>query len=185
MMPQTHHIEQQTDFTQGEVVTLPQMLQARDERARRQQRLIEQWDRPVVSLTLVIPGKVKKSKGAETLFHAALQAFEACCQEQGWRVLECTTIDHMTGYEAQWVASTDDGKALKQQLLLLEENHPLGRLWDFDVITQQGSISRQDFDIPPRRCLVCDNVAHACARAQNHTEEELYGAMAQLVKAYA
>ena len=172
------------DFTKGECVTLEQMLQAREERVQRQQTLLFKWQKPVVSLTLVIPGQVKKSCAASTLFQIATQAFETSCKQQEWLVLERKEHIDITGYEIQMAVGVDDARALKRQLLMLEETHMLGRLWDFDVISTRGSISRQDFALPPRRCLICGGIAHACARSQKHTYEELCHAMAAILKSY-
>lgn len=172
----------ETYFTQGGPVTLEQMLLAREKRVERQQWLIEKWGKPVVSLTMVIPGPVKKSRGAEIIFNAAQEAFKDCCHQQGWTVLECEKHADLTGYEAQMAVDMEDAGMLKRELLTLEENHALGRLWDFDVLGNDGSVSRGDLGLPPRRCLVCGDMAHACARAKKHTLEELYGAMEFIIK---
>ena len=54
-------------------------------------------------------------------------------------------------------------------MIELEDHHPLGRLWDLDVLApEQGQLSRQDLGFPARQCLVCDEPAHACARSRRH-----------------
>jgi holo-ACP synthase / triphosphoribosyl-dephospho-CoA synthase len=53
----------------------------------------------------------------------------------------------------------------------IEENHPLGRLMDIDVINVRHQISRRDLNLSPRRCFLCDEEAHVCVRAQTHAIE--------------
>jgi holo-ACP synthase len=49
----------------------------------------------------------------------------------------------------------------------LEQSHPLGRLWDLDVICpQDGHVGRLSLGLHMRRCLVCDEPAHVCSLAQ-------------------
>lgn len=48
---------------QGQAVTLEEMLQARDKRAARQRQALNCYRLPLISLTLVAPGAVKKLSG--------------------------------------------------------------------------------------------------------------------------
>ena len=76
-----------------------------------------------------------------------------------------------------------DAVDLKAALVALEDSHPLGRLWDLDVASRQGSLSRRDLGHPARRCLVCDEPAHACARSQAHSRETLFAAIEAMLDA--
>jgi holo-ACP synthase len=83
------------------------------------------------------------------------------------------TINPITGSEA-YVAVYADAGALKELVINIENQHPLGRLFDFDVIGRDGfNISREVLGYAKRKCLICDEYAHACARSKRHTIEEL------------
>ena len=56
----------------------------------------------------------------------------------------------------------------------IEDGGGLGRLFDIDVLDAGGKkLSREDLGLPPRKCLLCEQPAHACARSRTHTVMEL------------
>jgi len=64
------------------------------------------------------------------------------------------------------------GTMVKIRTMEIEEATPLGRLIDIDVYHKK-SISRQDLSCEMRKCLLCDNYAHICARNKTHSRQEL------------
>ena len=65
-----------------------------------------------------------------------------------------------------------DAIELKQRMILIEEDHPLGRLLDIDVYNENFSqLTRIQFDKPKRKCLICDDFAHNCIRSKKHKIE--------------
>jgi len=75
--------------------------------------------------------------------------------------------------------------SIKRTMLQIEEQHPLGRLWDVDVIDPTGSsVSRQRLNLPARLCLLCDQAAHACARSGAHALHDLQCAVEDKINAY-
>ncbi len=62
---------------------------------------------------------------------------------------------------------------VKKICVALEEELPWGRLLDLDVLSSEGALSRKDFELPPRRCLLCGEEAKICARQGSHSFEEL------------
>ena len=94
--------------------------------------------------------------------------------------MESDEIHEETGPEwmAAVVASAPD---LKLKLCELEDQEPLGRLWDLDVIVADGPLSRSVFGIPPRKCLICDEEAHTCARSRAHSMAELEDAIVSMM----
>lgn len=72
------------------------------------------------------------------------------------------------------------GAMVKIRTIEIEEASPLGRLIDIDVYHKK-SITRQDLSCEMRKCLICDNYAHLCARAKKHTEKELHDKMQQII----
>ena len=58
----------------------------------------------------------------------------------------------------------------------------MGRLWDLDVTDPRlGALSRRSLGLPVRRCLVCGEAAHACARSRAHPLAELLGAIERIL----
>lgn len=163
-------------------VTLEQMLAAREERVRSQQAALAAHGLPLLSLTLVAPGPVKDSAALREVFCVALARLEALCRERGWRIAACRAWRQVTGCEAL-LAIDADAVQLKRAAVVLEDTHALGRLWDLDVLGLDGrSLSRTALGLAPRRCLVCDEAAHACARSRAHPLEQLQAAIARLLE---
>ena len=79
----------------------------------------------------------------------------------GGRLIE---RDLETGYEAYLITPLPllDAKRIAVQI---EDTHPLGRLFDIDIIDKDGvPVSRDRVGSRPRRCLVCDREARYCMR---------------------
>lgn len=161
-----------------EQVTLAQMLWAREERAARQEALLEQYGMPLVSFVMNIAGPVKDSPlirqgfalGEKLLFQQLLRENVPCVYQE--------KVNAPTGPEGVYVvkASAVQVKDLTEEL---EEGLPLGRLWDMDVISPQGiKLERA----APRRCLLCGQPAQVCARSSSHPLEELQNQTRQLLE---
>jgi holo-ACP synthase len=165
-------------------VSLEQMLEARDRRAARQQAALARFGEPVVSATVVMPGAIKDTGRSRTILQAAVTALDRLFAERAWPVLLFAPVSAPTGPEALYAVAAD-AMDLKQALVDIEDSHPLGRLWDLDVIDpRRGIIARRDLGRPPRRCLLCDDWAHACARSRRHPLAELLAVIADMVDAY-
>jgi holo-ACP synthase len=164
-------------------VGLDQVLASRDRRVERQRAVLDRWRRPVLSLTLVFPGPHKDGPVPRALMAAALAAVDGLLGGR-WPVLQAGAWQQATGPEALRVVDADPLE-LKRALVALEEAHPLGRLWDLDVICpERGSLPRKALGLPPRRCLLCQESAHACARSRAHPLPELLAAIEAKLEAY-
>ena len=87
----------------------------------------------------------------------------------------------MTGEEALLLLNADP-RDVKARTIQLEEEHPLGRLWDIDVLGQDGiPLSRSSFGHTRRTCLLCGQDAKICGRSGVHTHEELFWKSAQIL----
>lgn len=168
----------------GQRVTLEDVLHARDKRVARQRHALACYRVPLISLTLVVPGPIKNSPVWQRVAEYARAAIAACCEREQWVGVWEKTTDARTG--AEWMAAVcAPAKQLKQAMLLLEDNHPLGRLWDIDVIDCDGTvISRSALGKASRQCLICNEDAHLCARARRHEPELLLEEIAQRIERY-
>lgn len=168
----------------GDPINLALMLERRDARAATQHSLLKRFNRPLAQLTLVNPGAVKDTAQSRFVFDLGLGAMQEALSNAGHGVLSYEGSYFVTGPEMLMVVDTN-ATALKRTLMAIEDQHPLGRLWDVDVIDISGvSLSRQHFGLPARRCLVCEHPAHDCARSRLHALTDLHRAVQDRVDAY-
>lgn len=92
--------------------------------------------------------------------------------------------DLETGYEAYLITPLPLLVA-KRIAIKIEDTHPLGRLFDIDIIDKDGvPVSRDRVGSRPRRCLVCDREARYCMRMRWHTQEEIWERINAMVDEY-
>ena len=182
-------------------ITLDELLASRDARHAMQQKLMaEHSGKTLVCLTVVMPGSVKRNQQSLTVARAAVKAMrkaynisddllpetELLTNELKTETGECLVErDLNTGYEAYLITSLPLLEA-KRMAVDIEDTHPLGRLFDIDVIDAQGiPVSRDRVGGQPRRCLVCDHEARYCMRMRWHTQEEIWARIKQMTDDYA
>lgn len=166
-------------------ITLEQLLESRDNRWATERRLLhDNPGRVLIVLTVVMPGKIKRDKRSLTVAHAAVEAVEHNFNVQTSNFERVAILDLVTGFEAYWLVDGDI-LAVKRQTCAIEENHPLGRLFDIDVIGSDSvPVSRREVGLPPRRCLVCGNEARYCMRNHTHTQEKIQNKINELVSLF-
>ena len=161
------------------MITLQELLDSRDRRARRQGELLSQFPgRALLCLTVQLPGPEKRNALSLKIARAGVEAIE-----KRFNPPFKETNDLETGFEGFFVI---DGQPLevKRAAAELEDTHPLGRLMDLDVIGPEGPIGRADIGLQERRCLICEKPARYCMRAGSHTHEQLMAKIKQLVSSY-
>ncbi len=157
----------------GDQITLEDILTARDERCAGQRRLLEQHRSPLLSFTLNIPGSVKVFPLTIGTFDEGLGLIRRRCRAEGIPMTSVEMTRQKTGYEAL-IAAAGDALQLKRLMTDIEEHHPLGRLFDIDVLRPDGTkVSRSQIGYPERRCLLCGEAAAVCARSRAHRTEEV------------
>ncbi|WP_319531259.1 citrate lyase holo-[acyl-carrier protein] synthase [uncultured Cohaesibacter sp.] len=165
----------------GPDVTLPEILKAREDRVARRSKAQSDERLPALTLTIVMPGRVKDCPLSRQLADAARAAIDLVIRDNAWDARLIWSGGDATGPETLYLVDTTP-ENLKRAMVNLEENHPLGRLWDLDVHSEKGEgLSRKQFGLPRRRCLVCGQEAHACARSRAHSLSELLEAMEAMV----
>lgn len=167
----------------GPVAELEAVLAAREARVARRQDALSRLAPPMVSITPVMPGPVKDCAASRRLQRAALDALERLCQCRDWSFELLWSQVGAAGPEALYAVDAPVDE-LKRALVDLETVDPLGRLWDLDVTDPKlGALSRRGLGLPVRRCIVCDQPAHACARSRAHSLPELLGAIEDILHA--
>lgn len=187
------------------MITLNELLASRDARHATQQKLLaEHSGKTLVCLTVVMPGSVKRNQQSLTAAHAAVEAMRKAFgikENKGLSPLETLEnpenpeplenpaptlleLDLETGYEAYLITPMPLLEA-KRIAVNIEDTHPLGRLFDIDIINADGvPVSRDAIGEKPRRCLVCDHEARYCMRMRWHTQEEIWAKINEMVDSY-
>ncbi len=163
-------------------ITLDQLLASREERASFQKELLKSHPgKTLVCLTVIMPGKVKRNLQSLVVAQAAVTALVCAFAES---MLKIRLRDLPTGYEAYLITTLSNEEA-KKETCRIEDTHPLGRLFDLDVIDADGvPVSRESIGQSPRTCLVCDSEARWCMRNRTHTLEELTAKIDEMIEAY-
>ena len=176
-------------------ITLEQLLRSRDERAALQQSFLQEHpEGTLLCLTVQLPGEVKRSAESLVVAEAAVEAIREMFPERSFELLR----DLETGFEGYFVVPLEPMDA-KRAAIGIEDEHPLGRLMDIDVIVASPAsddghvdgaaqgvhpIPRSAVGAPERRCLICSQPARICMRARTHTTAELLAAVSALVSSW-
>ena len=165
-------------------VSLEDVLIARENRLEQQRRLIKKHGFSLVSYTLNIAGPVKRFPLGDRCFFAGKQEIEYSLQFMKAKIAECIFIDSDTGLECIWAVNAD-ALTLKSVFSELEESHPLGRLFDIDIITNEGEkIPRSAVFLSERGCFICGSSGSGCARNRTHSNEELFSYIYSTISDY-
>ncbi len=161
----------------GEEVSIPDMMERRETRVFQQQEFIDTYGQPLVSFCLNIPGPVKTTPQLRRLFDDGFADIKTVLADHNIETLAEIEVHEKTGDEALLSCSAD-ASLLKDLMTAIEEEHPLGRLFDIDIIATNGQkLSRPSF----RKCLICERQAQDCARARTHTVAEMQEKISQML----
>lgn len=173
-------------MTELRTVQLPDMLACREERAARQAQLIEEYNKPVVSLSMNIAGETKNTPAISLLQREGEDELKAAAEKSGLVLLHEERKDDFTGPESLLVYDDPEGSAgfvplaqrLKDLSVAIEEETPWGRLYDIDIIGTDGEkLSRGE----ARKCIVCGGPAADCARSRAHGLDQIRKATDELI----
>ena len=161
-------------------VTLADMLAARDARAAAQEAMRAAHPGAVLlSFTLNIPGPIKNSPAIERAFTFGCKAIEDILQS--YPILGHEKRILFTGCESLWAVEAD-ALTLKAACTAPEDDLPLGRLFDIDVLTPDGiKIDRSAVGKPERGCMVCGAPGRGCASRRLHSVAQLQKAVWNLM----
>lgn len=161
------------------MITLDELLASRDARhALQQQLLAEHPGHTLVCTTVVVPGSVKRNQHSLIVAHAAVEALRKAFGVDQWterdRRQRFIERDLPTGYEVYLVTPTPLLEA-KLMAVQIEDGHPLGRLFDIDVIDQQGAPVPRTAVGASRAVAWCATARRATACACDGTRKTTFG----------
>ncbi|WP_137597026.1 citrate lyase holo-[acyl-carrier protein] synthase [Paucilactobacillus kaifaensis] len=157
-------------FTVGEPQFIEDVINNKDKRVALQQQLMSQYlEYTVVAVKLNIPGPIKNNQYLEKLFALVYKDFKQTIP----KIIDEINWNINTGNEAFLIVD-ENARTIKQLAIEFENYATLGRLFDIDVMSHQsGHLSRSNFDMEPRKCLICGRPAKECARSRRHSVAEL------------
>lgn len=168
----------------GAEVSLPEMLDAREKRVFYQNDFLNRFGCPLVCFTMNIPGPVKFSKVIERAFDEGCRELENILCSKHYPIAGKKTLRLRSGCSGFYSVNTDV-LALKKLCIWLEDSHPLGRLFDIDVIDPSaGHISRSELGFDERSCIICGSPGRSCAASRAHSADQLQERVAEILYGY-
>lgn len=126
----------------------------------------------LVNITMRIPGQIKNNRYISRTFNIVVDRFR-----KKYKILKEVLWDLSTGPQAFLIIEKDPG-ILKQETIEYEANDPLGVISDVNVFAvdndQVSPITREELELPDRKCIMCDKSAKECKKNHNHSMEEMY-----------
>lgn len=165
-------------------VTLMEVLDFREEKVNVQKRMYrDNPDGIVVSLGMNIPGPVKTGSSILCAFYEGVNVLKNLVLEGSGRIVEEQKLKESAGYAAIYLVRGIDRVKLKEMAVSLEETHPLGRIFDVDVLKENlEPVSRTELGAARRKCLICGGDAKICGRSRAHTIQELQAKTAAIIE---
>lgn len=175
-----------SDFTPYPV-SVEDMMRARDERVQVQNEMLAAaaaFPAPtaLLSFGMNIPGAVKQTPLIRSGFLFGKERLTELLQREGHAILLPRELRRVSG--DTWLCLVGaPPEAVKRLAVSLEDSEALARLFDIDVLDSEGrKLSREDFSLPPRRCLLCEEAAVVCARSRAHSVEALFSRCETLLR---
>lgn len=154
----------------GETVVLTDMLDCRERRSLKQEEYRNKYHTTVISFCMNIPGPIKTNPDITKVFQSGVKEILNFLQNSSIRILESVEYNEKTGNELLLAVDCTDSKRIKNAMTHIEETHPIGRLFDIDVINSDGvKMSRNTF----RKCFICSCQAQECASTRRHSVPEM------------
>ncbi|MDB1126157.1 citrate lyase holo-[acyl-carrier protein] synthase [Vibrio algarum] len=167
----------------GVPITLEQLLGSREQRAFRQRVWLENHALPLISFTINMVGEVKVNALAKVAFKQGISAILECCEQSTFSLKETKITEQNTGLEFLAAAENTTSLHLKSLMVSIEDTHPLGRLFDIDIIDINGhALSRDSMSMDRRQCIVCSNDAKICSRSRRHSKQLIIEKMTEMVR---
>jgi holo-ACP synthase/triphosphoribosyl-dephospho-CoA synthase len=148
--------------------------------------MLKQFGCPVISMTLNMPGAIKRTRLSNYFFERELRALKSVLISLGATVVQEESTHVATGDEALIAVRDFIPEAIKSLAVVIEEHTKASRLLDLDVFREDGTaIDRKSLAMTPRRCLLCEESAVLCAATVRHSSEALQEEVRLLLDGYA
>lgn len=154
------------------------ILNGREERYKLELKLLEQFKKPIMVVTVNYPGEMKLDVISEIIFQQAVKSV------QDFGFILTVSGKNFAGQYFIGVFSNDPIEA-KKMAVKIEENHPLGRFFDIDIIDYPfKKIGREDLGLNERECILCNGNARECILERRHSASEVLAKIRNMVEEY-
>lgn len=144
-----------------------ELLDLREERDHFEKELLEKYHGTLLTIRANFPGADKRHEKADL---AAVILYEDV--KNHFNPFHEERIQNAEGM-ILFLLLKEKSIEVKRKIIEIEETHPLGRLLDMDVRDDMKIWSRRDFNLPGRKCYLCDELAIHCVRSEKHGKEEV------------
>lgn len=146
------------------------LLLAKENHYLIQQQLFHQYQRPIVTINLNIPGFEKQQGLYQTFFNKIKIDFLVFLKLNRVNYQFLKEINDSAGNFLIIVFQNQiDCYNFKKQLILEELKNPSYQLVDIDLYDENNhKISRSELNYPLKKCYLCSNSAKYCARTKKH-----------------
>ncbi|WP_429976030.1 citrate lyase holo-[acyl-carrier protein] synthase [Enterococcus sp. DIV0086] len=171
-------------FDTGKIQKLEDVLTHKEQRVSLQTKLLfEHQNNTLLVFTLNIPGPIKNNSEILRIFYMGKVALKKMFIRKKIHPIYTQEINLPSGLD-WFVEVSTDPFIFKQFLVELEQEHPLGRIFDLDVLFFKNGrvqiVSRQDLGYPERPCFICQQAAKVCARNKTHEIKEIQKKIEQI-----
>lgn len=173
-------------FSEGSRPTLEEVLETREMRAGFEKKLTEKYPLDaIISFKLNIPGPVKNNDLIKRIFDIGTTDIKASLLRKEFEIKYEKELNLPTGPEFLLAVKAQPDE-VKTEMANLEEETPLGRLYDIDVVYddegKMESIDRTKIGFPKRTCFVCEKDAKVCGRSRAHGISDMHDKIEELLK---
>ena len=163
----------QNPFAGADPVTLRQLLDSREARAEKQRALLQRHEGALISFTLNIPGAYKLYPLAVRTFDEGVRVVSRELESRHVPVAHHERVVAPTGCEG-YLCVGANALVVKAMMMPIEDHHPLGRLFDIDVLDRRsGIVKGAALGRSPRSCFICGGPVWECSSRQAHPAEQL------------
>jgi len=154
------------------------ILEAREQRSQHIQSLMSEYEyKTIAILKLNAVGENKNPLNMRFMCYYFNNLMKIEFHE---KIIKSQMVQSDDGNYIYYIIN-EDGNMVKERTMVIEDEHYLGRLIDIDVYNKK-SITRGDLSCEMRKCLMCDDYAHICARSKKHSEQELHSVIFSLIE---
>ena len=163
--------------SEEKTVSIQDIMHCREQRAKFQNSFLESYHSPVISFCMNIPGPIKTNPDIRHAFEQGYHVIKTVLLKHHIFIQNEILIHNFTGDE--YILSVDaNASEIKKWMCEIEDTHPLGRIFDIDVIEDGTKLSRDSF----RKCILCGCQAQECARSRRHSVDEMFQAITELIR---
>jgi len=146
------------------------LLLAKENHYLVQQQLLKQYQQPIITINLNIPGVNKQQKIYQKFFSKVKNDFLVFLKLNRINYQFLKEINDVAGSFLIIVLQKEvNCLNFKKQLIEEELKNPSYQLVDIDLYDEKNhKISRSELNYPLKKCYLCSNSAKLCARIKNH-----------------